>query len=114
MPSKACIDAMLAELRPAEPLDDTARRGLDELVRLRAKHGMDDHTFFCHNLDAHWRQKGRETTAELDHFREIEAQHQQAIAERNALILARQQGQFYWEEKFAILVVLWTALRFFI
>lgn len=105
---------MLAELRPSGPLDDTARRELAELVRLRAKHGMDDEACFCNNLDHYHRERGRETTAELDHFREIEAQHQQAIAERNALILARQQGQFYWEEKFAILVVLWTALRFFI
>lgn len=92
MPGKACIDAMLAELRPAEPLDDTARRELDELIRLRVKHGMG------------------QTITELDHFREIEARHQRALAERNA----RQQGQLYWEEKFAILVVLWTALRFFI
>lgn len=93
---------MLAELRPTEPLDGTARCELDELVRLRAK------------LDHYHRKRGCETTAELDYFREIEAHHQQAIAEWNALILARQQGQLYWEEKFAILVVLWTALRFFI
>lgn len=109
MPGKACINAMLAELQPTEPLDGTARCELDELVRLRAKHGADEHAYFCNHLDCYY-----QTTAELDHFREIEAQHQRAIAEQNARILARQQGQLYWEEKFAILVVLWTALRFFI
>ena len=93
-----CINAMLAELKPAEPLDDATRRELDELIRLRAKHGMDDY----------------QTTTKLDHFREIEAQHQRALAERNVRILARQQGQIYWEEKFAILVVLWTAFRLFV
>ncbi len=109
MPGKACIDAMLAELRPVEPLDDAARRELDELIRLRAKHGIDDHAYFCRNLDYYY-----QTTAELDHYREIEARHQCALAERNARILARQQGQIYWEEKFAILVVLWTAFRLFV
>ncbi len=35
MTGKRCIDAMLDELRPVEPLDDTARRELDELVKER-------------------------------------------------------------------------------
>lgn len=100
MPGKRYVDMLLADLRPAEPLDGEARRELDELclAQLRAKHGEDDLSMFCNNMDRYYRRRGRYTTAELEHFREIEERHAEALAKRNARILARQRGELYWEE----------------
>ena len=106
MPGKRYVDMLLADLRPVEPLDSEARRELDELclAQLRAKHGEDDLSIFCHSMDSYYRERGQYTTAELEHFREIEERHAEALAKRNARILARQHGELYWEEVLGMLV----------
>lgn len=106
MPGKRYVDMLLADLRPAEPLDSEARRELDELclAQLRTKHGADEQSMFCHNMDRYYRRRGHYTTAELEHFREIEERHAEALAKRNARILARQRGELYWEEIAGLLI----------
>lgn len=96
MPGEACIEAMLAELRPVEPLDDVARRELDELVK--GRYTLVSRDCVMDNI-----------TLEIVPVRQLAKP-----PPRLERLLYQEIPGLHWEEKFAILVVLWTALRFFI
>ena len=100
MPSKACIDAMLDELRPAEPLDDTARRELDELVKGR-------YTFVGNGCVMD------NITLEMIPTRPLAKQPPTPTPGLGRLLYQENPG-LHWEEKLAILVALWTAFRLFV